>query len=144
MTKLTRERHSTEGLEILDPRPMQPPLGYKKQPSLAEQIRQQVIAAKLEELDHLMETEEEADDFAIEDEMGPYSPHENEGMPTIRELKAKVEEINAEIKRQNLEALREQLKQKQGGASAPQSDLPSNVKASGEPASVKGESASGP
>jgi len=105
--KLAPSRHTPEGHEQLDPKPMQPPLGYKKAPSLSEQIRQQVLAAKLAELDHLEETEEEADDFDVDDDLGPYSPHENEGMPTIKELKARVEEINAEIKRQNIEKIRE-------------------------------------
>lgn len=107
--KFTTERHDKDGAEILDPRPMQPPLGYKRAPSLAEQIRQQVIASKLDELANLAETEEEADDFEIDDELGPYSPHENDGMPTIKELKVHVEKINAEIKRQNLEKLRKEL-----------------------------------
>lgn len=35
-------RHNEEGHEILNPTPMQPPLGYKPQLSLAEQIRLQV------------------------------------------------------------------------------------------------------
>lgn len=138
--KLTNERHLPDGTEKLSPVPIQPPLGYKRVPSLSEQIRQQVLAAKLDELDNLMESEEEADDFAIDDDMAPFSPHENEGMPTIAELKRKAAEINAEIQRQNLEQLRAQLQAKHDNmagreAASPPSD-PSEPPAP-EPASVK-------
>lgn len=132
--KMAPHRHSKEGHEILDPKPMQPPLGYKKAPSLSEQIRQQVLAAKLAELDHLEETEEEADDFEIDDELGPYSPHENEGMPTIKELKARVEEINAEIKRQNIEKIREEFRARAERAPGAVSPPPQSSVSSSGPA----------
>lgn len=107
--KLSPDKHTESGEEIMDPRPMQPPLGYHRPPTLAEQIRQQVLLQKLDALDALEETEEDADDFAVDDEFEPFSPHENEGMPTIRELKARAKEINDEIKRRDLVRLREQV-----------------------------------
>lgn len=110
--KKTHGRYTADGREILDPKPMQPPLGYKRAPSLAEQIRQQVLAAKLEELESLEETEEEADDFSIDDDMAPFSPHENDGMPTIKELKQRAQEINAEIQRRNIERIKNTLKER--------------------------------
>jgi len=113
----SKQRHNTKGEEVLDPTPMQPPLGYKRAPTLAEQIRQQVVAHKLEALDQLEETEEEADDFNIDDDVEPYSPHENDGMPTVKELRAKVEGIKAAIKKRNLETLRDQL-EKEAAAKA--------------------------
>lgn len=127
-------RHDKHGRELLDPRPMEPPLGYKRAPSLSEQIRQQVLAHKLEELQAIDETDEEADDFAIDDDLGPYSQHENEGMPTIKELKARVEEINNEIRRQNLENLIKVNQERHDnlaarnnrGATAPPSEAPSS------------------
>jgi len=111
--KDTRLRHDDAGREKLDDRPMQPPLGYKRAPTLAEQIRQQVIRAKLEELEMLQETDEEADDFEVGDDFEPLSPHENEHIPSIKELRKRADEINAEIRRQNLEKLRDQLEKQQ-------------------------------
>lgn len=81
-------RHTEDGREILNPTPMQPPLNYKAQPSLAEQIRQQVRAyAATLEMDP--ETEEEADDFDIEDDPQPVSRWENDLIPSIKETRAR-------------------------------------------------------
>ena len=63
-------RFDENGREVLNPTPMQPPLGYKKTPSLAEQIRQQIMTFRSFE-DNDPETEEEADDFKIEDDPQP-------------------------------------------------------------------------
>lgn len=116
--KLTRLRHNAKGEEILDPKPIAPPLGYKPSLSLAEQIRRQVIAAKLEALQELAETDEEADDFNIDDEFEPFSPHENEGMPSIRELKKEAARINEAIKQRNLADLQRRL-EKEAAPKAP-------------------------
>lgn len=104
-----KERYTEDGLEIMDPKPMQPPLGYKRAPTLTEQIRQQVLAHKLEMLDQLEETEEEADDFEVGDDFEPSSKYENDNTPSIKELKGRVAEINAEIQRQNTEQLRQKI-----------------------------------
>lgn len=123
--------HNPDGEAMLDPKPMQPPLGYKRQPSLADQIRQQVLAAKLEALDALEETEEEADDFEVGEDFEPVSPHENDHIPSIRDLKKKAKEINDQIKQRNMANLRRQLEkesedikasQKKKGAVAPASE----------------------
>lgn len=81
-------RHTEDGREILNPTPMQPPLNYKAQPSLAEQIRQQVRAYH-SSLDMDPETEEEADDFDIEDDPQPVSRWENDLIPSIKETRAR-------------------------------------------------------
>jgi len=130
--KFAKQRHNSRGEEILDPTPMQPPLGYRRAPTLAEQIRQQVLAAKIEALDELKETEEEADDFNIDDDFEPFSPHENDGMPSIKELKKRATEIQNQIKQRNLSKLREQLEieieNKRGGSAAPLPTTSSTVK----------------
>jgi len=70
-------RHNEFGEEILDPIPMQPPLGYKKQLSLTEQIRQQVRLHALSLEDNsITENDEEADDFDVGDDYEPSSPYE--------------------------------------------------------------------
>lgn len=69
---------ANSGFEIPDPTPMAPPIGYKRQPSLAEQIREMVRSEKLaqEAAAAGAETFEEADDFDVEDDEFPASPYE--------------------------------------------------------------------
>lgn len=91
-------RFTEDGHEILNPTPIQPPLGYKPTLSLAEQIRQQVHAQKkLLELS-LQETEEEADDFEIEDDPQPVSRWENDLIPSIKETRSRLRELEAQEK----------------------------------------------
>jgi len=91
-------RFDENGHEILNPTPMQPPLGYKPQLSLAEQIRLQV--RQLKSLDDMEpETEEEADDFEIEDDPQPVSRWENDLVPSIKESRKRIRELEAQMKR---------------------------------------------
>lgn len=91
-------RFSEENHEILNPTPMQPPLGYKSAPSLVEQIRQQVRALKhLDDLEP--ETEEEADDFEIDDDPAPESRWENDMIPSIKETRKRMRELEEEARR---------------------------------------------
>lgn len=98
-------RHDAAGGELLDPTPMQPPLGYKRSLSLSEQIAQQVRIAHLKILEDsaLEETEEDADDFVTPEDYEPLSPYENDHMPTLANLKKKAQEINTAIKKRNTE-----------------------------------------
>lgn len=66
------------GREMPSPVPIAPPIGYKKSPSLAEQIRAMVISEKLkmEAIAAGQETFEEADDFDVDDDFDPSSPYE--------------------------------------------------------------------
>lgn len=62
-----------------DPIPMQPPIGYKKQPSLSEQIRDMVRSEQLARdlAARGVETFEESDDFDIPDDpVDPSTPYE--------------------------------------------------------------------
>lgn len=72
--------HDSRGREIPDPTPMQPPVGYNPQPSLAQQIRQMVVSERLamEAREAGAETFEEADDFDVGDdfEAERHSPYE--------------------------------------------------------------------
>jgi len=82
--KTNTGRHDEFGRELLDGRPMQPPLGYKRTPSLAEQIsamvRNERIQAELRAAG--VETFAEADDFNIPDDVDPTSPYEMYFEPT--------------------------------------------------------------
>jgi len=132
--KLTLDRHDGYGNEIVDSVPMQPPLGYKRAPSLAEQIRQQVVAHKLEMLEQMEETDEEADDFEVGDDFEPSSKYENDGAPTIKELKAKAAEINERIKKAHLAKLRETLRAEHAEKQESNQALPLTTPAAKPPA----------
>lgn len=74
--KLGLRRLTDFGEEVPDPVPMAPPVGYKKQPSIFENMRSMVqaeLARKARE--EGFETEEEAEDFDEPDDM-PLSRHE--------------------------------------------------------------------
>lgn len=106
-------KHTEEGLEVMDPMPKQPPLGYKKTPSLAEQILQQVRLQRLEDA-KLHETEEEADDFEVGEDFEPLSPYENDHMPTFANLKKQAKEINERLEKAKREKAIADYKAKHG------------------------------
>lgn len=84
-------RHNENGEEILNPTPMQPPVGYKPQPSLIETIREQVRQHHLLLADQEIDTEEEADDFDIDDDPAdPHSKWENDNIPSLREARQRL------------------------------------------------------
>jgi len=65
------------GRERPSPIPMAPPIGYKKQPSMIDNIRDMVRREMSQQAAAAgMETFEEADDFEIDDDYDPKSPHE--------------------------------------------------------------------
>lgn len=70
---------------IPDSTPMEPPLGYIKQPSIAERIRDMVRSEHLRLAAESAGTEtfEEADDFDVGDDYDPHSPYENEFEPPL-------------------------------------------------------------
>lgn len=65
------------GYEILDSKPMEIPVGYRRPPSLEERMRAMVrneISRRAQEVGQ--ETFEEADDFKVDDDYDPRSPWE--------------------------------------------------------------------
>lgn len=82
-----------DGREYNDETPMEPPLGYKRAPTMVEIIREQVRSHHLAILaaQNDMETFEEAEDFDIGDDYDPHTPYENDFDPTISEMAAAVE-----------------------------------------------------
>lgn len=89
-------RHDKTGLEHLNDTPMEPPLGYLKQPSLIETIRQQVRAARLADIDMEPETEEEADDFDIVEDQIQESRWENDNVPSLKDARRRLSELEEE------------------------------------------------
>lgn len=122
-------KHTEDGGEIGDPTPMQPPLGYKRTPSLAEQIAQQVRMQTIQRLEDEMdpETEEEADDFEIADDDGtPPAKYENDHVPTIAVLKKRAKEINDAIRKRNTEQAIENYKKSIKKPPSPAAQPPDN------------------
>lgn len=59
-----------KGHEVVDSTPMQPPLGFQRQPSVNDRIRQMIRSYQLEQeaLQSGMETEDEANDFVTDED----------------------------------------------------------------------------
>ena len=97
-TEITKEEYlkrllekglNPDGTPILDPTPIAPPIGYKKQPSMVEIVRDMVRGEQLKALAEAnnLETFEEADDFDIEDDpVQLRSQWENDFEPSVQEL----------------------------------------------------------
>jgi len=66
------------GREIPNPTPLAPPVGYVKRPTIAEQMRQMIRQASYEAANMGAETEEEANDFDVGEDMEPNSPWEHD------------------------------------------------------------------
>lgn len=76
--KLTARGHYEDGSEAPDPMPMEPPLGFVRQPTMVEHIRNMVRSEhlRLAAVKEGAETFEEADDFDVADELEPASAYE--------------------------------------------------------------------
>lgn len=87
------------GQEIPDPRPISPPIGYKRQPSVFDLQRENLaLAMRLNREDAEFETFEESEDFDVDDDdYDPSSPWENDFDPPFSEIRAAVEEVSAKI-----------------------------------------------
>lgn len=90
MERPIKSKLNENGAEIPDPVPMAPPLGYKKQPSLHDRIRDMVRGEhlRLAALQAGAETFDEADDFDIEDdEVDPSTPYEEQFDPVDAKIR---------------------------------------------------------
>lgn len=66
------------GRELPNPTPLAPPVGYKKQPTIAEQMRAMIRQASFEARQMGAETEEEANDFDVGEDFDPTTPYEHD------------------------------------------------------------------
>lgn len=81
-----REAHLDEnGHEVVSSVPVAPPLGYKKQPTMVEHIRNLVRSEHLRVAAEAagQESFEEADDFEVGDDFDPSSPYEEVFDPPV-------------------------------------------------------------
>lgn len=110
-----------------DPVPIAPPIGYKRQPTMVEIVRNAVRSERLKLEAEIagFETFDESEDFDVGDmdEM-PRSQHEWEGQPTIAEMRQAVADHKA------AEAAR---KPKDGGGGDPPADKQKPGEAPGGP-----------
>lgn len=90
ISSLHPKRHTLtpDGRELVDSTPIAPPIGYKRQPSLAEQMRQLIYQSQLQGNQDGPESFEDADDFEVGDDYDPSSPYEAEFDPLTPEEKA--------------------------------------------------------
>lgn len=91
------------GREVPDPTPVAPPIGYVRQPSLAEQIRAMVMSEQLRQAAENAgaETFEESEDFDVGDDFDPTTPYENEFDPPVSQLQADIDAAKQETVRQD-------------------------------------------
>lgn len=87
--KLKSRRQTAAGAEIPDSTPMAPPVGWFKQPSMVDHIREMVRGEHLRMAAEKAgaETFEEADDFDIPDDIYPASAHEVGDLEPVSFLK---------------------------------------------------------
>lgn len=87
------------GREIGDPTPVAPPVGYKKQPTMVEHIRNMIRSERLamETAAAGAETFEESEDFDIGDDFDPRTPYENDFDPSYQEIVSSVEESRQQV-----------------------------------------------
>jgi len=87
-------RLDERGRELLDGRPMEPPVGYNPQPSLMDRIRKMVTDAQIQRdlAKAGAETFDEANDFDVGDDFDPSSPWEQYYEPTPFEAFIKEQE----------------------------------------------------
>ena len=98
--KISAHRLNAAGQEIVDGRPMAPPVGFQPEESVFDRMRQMMRAASLEAAQAGEETLEEANDFYIEDDPQSRLPpseyefdedHQAELEQYIRQLQARQE-----------------------------------------------------
>lgn len=72
------QRLNEAGQELPDPTPIAPPVGYIKQPSLSQLIREMVVREhqRLKSQGEDYESPDEAEDFDVDDDFDPSSPWE--------------------------------------------------------------------
>lgn len=65
------------GGEILSSVPMQPPVGFHREPSMFDVMRSMIAQHQKELSDAGFESPDEADDFDVDDDFDPTSPYEH-------------------------------------------------------------------
>lgn len=126
MAKMLEKGLDEHGNFVVDATPLAPPIGYKKQPSMVELVREMVrserLKAEAEANGH--ESFEEAEDFDIEDDPDMMrSPWENDFDPPLREiLREGQQEIDRKERDKNAQALLRRKKAQETPTEAAEAD----------------------
>jgi len=70
-----------QGRELPNPMPLEPPVGYKRHKTIAETMREMIRTASEEAKMAGAETEEEANDFDVDEDWDPTTPYEHDFDP---------------------------------------------------------------
>nr|QJB18933.1 MAG: hypothetical protein [Microvirus sp.] len=143
LARLTARGLTPDGNLVPDSVPIAPPIGYIKQPSLAELMRNMVLSTNLQNdlaaAGH--ETEEEANDFDIGDESDPlYSGYENDLDHPVSTALAEIDALQSRAVAQEtadkaeLAELRKNKKSGGGGGTPPSESPPTQPDESPAPA----------
>lgn len=100
LTELLKAKLDENGHELVNPIPVAPPVGWKKQPSMVDYIREIVRGERLKAMaeEAGADTFEEADDFEVGDDYDPRSPYEEYFDPTpMEELVARAKKANDDL-----------------------------------------------
>lgn len=115
---------NTVGAEVLDPTPMEPPIGYRDQPDMWEtvqrMVRTELLARELGKNEY--GSFEEEDDFEVGDDYEPTSAYENETDASISELLHAGREVIAEEEKKKKETVRQDPQPKAEDKSAKSED----------------------
>jgi len=101
---------------------MEPPIGFVRAPSLAEQIRTMVRSEQLAQAATALgaETFADADDFDVNDDYDPSSPYEEQFDPLpISELERRRDLYNAELAKRKTPSTEQTNPQPAAGGVAP-------------------------
>lgn len=89
LAKLKSRGLGPDGRQVPDPTPLAPPIGYKKQPSMVEIVREMVRSERLKQEAEASghESFEDSEDFDVGDDPDLlHSPWENDFDPPLNEL----------------------------------------------------------
>lgn len=87
-----------KGQEVLDPTPMAPPVGYFKQPTMVDIIRERIRGALSERAAEMdQDSFEDADDFDVGDDYDPQSPWEESFDPDGKTNREYVQELKDKL-----------------------------------------------
>lgn len=105
----------SEGREVLDDTPVAIPVGFKRPPTLQEQIARAVRSEHFKNLMEAadMETFEEADDFDVGEDFDPMTPYEMEFDPDLGKEITHAEKVHLDRQRDQFDA---HMKQKMAEA----------------------------
>lgn len=121
--KLEKKGQTEDGAEILDPTPVAPPVGYVRQKSMVDIIREQIRSDALLARLNDRESFAESDDFDIPDDpIDPHTPYEDEFEP-IADVVAEARDLEKKARAARAPQAPPEARQdtpSQGSSSSPQ------------------------